>query len=521
MSDGQIDDMMDKINESSSEEESQLPAPKTKTKSRLIRGADPVAIPPSSDSETDRQARAAPDSRSRKATPTKKTVSPARSKPATPAPQASPAASPSKVKAWHNPVSGRGTSVAGSVAGSRAPTCHIKVLCVSDLSSAMNQGGKVAHIKTVALNLETSERMLILAYGPEATKYQADMKPGRCYSLQLLGSPVSSDRPIALAGAKTVYRIAPGTSMRAYEAPAHGDDLESKHAGASIKQLCPSIDKIAHASVSSAVSLHGIVLDVTSVSTKSSMGMKVTLADEKGYVKVMFFEGRANLRRGHSMLLLGATVWCNSMTKAKEVSVYGSTFVAIDNSAVALSDKIKKIERANQLDKLVNVSVVPSGPLQTMAQLVQQVQEQSDERGHAEPVSGTVELQLDPEQPTTGNFWYNGCNKCMKKMRPSGEKDEDGHDLYSHEIDGAHADTSYTEHFLFNGRFREPSDALGTIYRFQVNDVLGVRLFNGTAEDLQMLSADEQIKRIKAATNTFRYNVKLNAEKQITSMIMV
>jgi hypothetical protein len=432
-----------------------------------------------------------------------------------------PSGSPQRAtKVWHEPVSGRGAT-AGVVAGSRAPSFNIKVLCISDMGNAINRGSRVPHIKTLAYNLDNDEPMLIVAYGPEAIKYQAELLSDRCYTVQLEGTPVPEDKPCALPNAKFVYRIARGTTVRAYEVKDAAEDLEAKYADKRAADLCTSIDVLKHADTKSLVHLCGIVMEVQHVSTKSSMGMKVTVADEKGYVKVMFFEARPGLKRGDSLLLLGATIWINTMTKAKEVSVYSSTFVATNAASVRISDALRKIERKLNYKKLQNVSAVPCGPVMTMIDVMAAAHRlEAGENGTITPVSATVNLFLDPEQPSSGNFWYNGCNTCMKKMARTGEKDENGDEVYAHEVDGAHRSTSYTEHFLFNGRFKDPSDALG-VYRYQVNDVLGVRLFGCTAEEFQMLTQQQREATLKGAMSTHKFNITVGQDQQIASMVMV
>ena len=459
------------------------------------------------------------------ATPSKKPATPA----TTPikAPKASSSAestaaaaasSSSPVKKWVAPIgTSTFTSVTGGKVSTTAKSYNVRVIVVGDMGSAMNGSSRVSRKNVIAVDIADGKRLIITGFGDDANKYMANLVLNHYYALDLETKTQTLGKSLCLLGQTTYYKLAMGTKIRPYAIDASMqpalDALDTT------ESLCDPIQSLIDTPSEELVNVHGVVMKVAAHPMRNGTGLKIVLADATGYVSVMFFEAKASIVVGVSLVIIGAKVWTNSRTRALELSVYNTTVVM--TNVWPLPSALVKLCRKQDYSKIANVSVVPSQEPRSMHSLKEDAAELKNE---TDSVSGTVILYLDPNRPAvTGSITYNGCVQCKRKIKVLDEQDDNGNSYYDHEVDRggeSHKALTYNSHFMFNGRFREDGDE--AFFVAQVTDDLGLGIFGVTAE--VMCGLDEAARAsimLKATSTSYKYNITMLKNGDIQSMIMV
>lgn len=441
--------------------------------------------------------------------------------PAAASPVKSPAASPIKPRAWTQPVGIGVSSTAGN--GGKLPlyskSYHVRVLLVGDIGMAVNTGSRVARRYVLVVDMAADELMLLCGYGDDATKHLAALLTGKFYTLDLISRPATPGKPLCIATMDKFYRLAENSKIRPYVAAAGAEDLTVLFSDATVlNMVCKPITELTSVAENEQVSIAGVVTSVTSVTLKFSTGTKVVIADGTGYVSVMYFEGKANLVVGATEVLIGAKVWINPKTNSKELSVYPNVIAA--TNVVKLSSHVMRAVR--DLKALVNVSAIPCEEVRSMADIRYDASQLAFD---SDSCTGTVLLKLDPIQPANGRspLTFNACLKCRKKIKPTGEVNENGEAFYDHDnenIGVSHKLLSYNSIYFFNGRFMQENDE--EVYLAQVNDELACKIFGVTAEELSSLEPDSQLEKIQqGAAKVLKYNVSVLKTGDIKSIVLI
>ena len=438
-------------------------------------------------------------------------------------PAANAAGSP--VKKWIAPIGSSTFTSAGGKVSTTAKQYNIRVIVDGDMSSAMNGASRVTRKTIIAANIDTGKPMVLVGYGDDASKYMVNLRYGEYYTLELESKAQTLGKPLCIPDHTHYFKIAGGTKIRPYVVdPTPQSDFDSMD---NTERLCVPIHAVLDSKPDDLVNVYGIVMKVTAQPMRNGTGLKVILSDATAYVHVMFFEPKANIVVGVSMVLVGAKVWTNTRTQSTELSVYNTTVVMTNQ--LKLPKPLIKMCHQQDYGKVVNVSAVPSQEPRTMHSLKEEAAGLAHE---SDKVSGTVLLHLDAGRPTNnGSINYNGCVKCKRKVGPvlradgSGraETDADGNTFFDHEVDRgeSHKALTYNSHFLFNGRFKEDDDD-GAFYLAQVDDTLGEAIFGVTSNVMSEMDEDDRTAVMHKATSTsFKFNITMIKGGEIASMIMV
>jgi hypothetical protein len=504
--------------------------PSTSRKSSFIDDEAEEASDDSSDSHTDDEAEAIPapvTSPIRKAVvrsvqdPAAVPLSPVRA-PASKSPHASP------VKVWRPPVTDLNGSTFPSADGSglvpgNSKVYKVKVLLVGDLAFSQSSASRVARKTVIAFNLEKEEPMIITGWAEDATKYMANLKQNECYMLHLVSKGQAPNRPQCLPELTVYFTVCKNTTIKQLPLPVgEEDDLAAKHVEVTATSLfMKPISAIAGKAAESFVNFIGMVFSVSqnqSGNSKFQNSVKVTLIDSTAQVSVMFFEGK-NLQVGDVVSIVGAKVWVNSKTTAKEVSIWNTAVVCVNQDKIHKSTQLKGICRTHDASALVNISAIATHEIRRMSDLKDEAALLENE---SDVVSGTVMLRLDShKQSQNGSVTYNGCHVCMKKVQLSDDVNAEGNPYFVHVVDSGHKSLLYVAHYFFTGRFKESHDE-GTVHLGQVDDTIGFMLFGMTADQLNEESQEKQVEVLKkACEGEFRFNVDVMKNGSIASLVLV
>jgi hypothetical protein len=429
--------------------------------------------------------------------------------------------SPVKPRAWCAPVTnGTFASSNGGKIATGAKTYHVKVILPGDTGFAMNQGTKTARKFAVVLNMSTEDDLMILqGFADDATKYMANLKIGECYTLDLLAKAQPPGKPMCLETHKVYYKIAPNSKIRPYTCAEGKEDLEVKHAAMTVETLLSPIDHVSEVAANGFVNIAGVVMKAEAQVMKYSTGTKIVLADEFGCVNVLFFEGKPSLAPGATVIIIGARMWINPKTNAKELSVYPHSVVG--TNVLKMNKRIMTNYQNEDYSRINNVSAIPVEAVRDMIEIKRDAAMLEND---TDTVVGTVKLHLDGDQPSVhGTITFNGCNKCRKKIKPlEGETDAEGNQIYDHEDEthGSHRSVGYNTHFYFNSRWMEKNGF--DTYQMQVDDRIGLAVFGVTAEALNDMESQEKAQVIqKAAAVMHTFNIAVAKNGEIVQMLLV
>ena len=462
-----------------------------------------------------RQSPQTPTKNSAAAKAAREAVKQLRAKPAATQAAAAAAAS-SPVKKWIAPIgSSSFTSAAGKVSLT-AKQYNVRVIVAGDMGSAMNGASRVSRKTLIVSNIDTGKPMVLVGYGDDASKYMVNLHYGDYYTLDLESKANTPGKELCLPDHTHYFKIASGTKVRPYVVdPTTKDDFDAMD---NTERLCVSISTVVDCLPQDTVTVYGIVMKVFVQPMRNGSGLKVILADATACINVMFFEATANIVVGVSLVLVGARVWTNTRTQARELSVYNTTVVMTNQ--LRLAKPLIKMCRQQDYAKLVDVSAIPSEEPRTMRSLKEEAAGLANE---SDKVAGTVLLRLDASRPTNnGSINYNGCVKCKRKIKPIDEQDAAGNTYFDHDVDRgeSHKALTYNSHFLFNGRFKEDDD--DAFFIAQVDDTLGQAIFGVTSNVMsEMGEAEKTAVMNKATATSFKFNITMAKGGEITSMLMV